>query len=188
MTAYEKHGIIYIFNVEKDDLFCFQLIKEEEIGAAEMNCIKVYEVHHANGFRVPFSITIVSVPNFDDDVHDSDVFKFQITVRMLLEFLEVDGRINELNMICNLIVAGNVSYQSLLSILGKYVAAGNIISNWEPFNYLDGITCSWVYHTLSIQRFFAALTEKNIHSLTLTQQVLEERRLLEETLNKLYLK
>lgn len=175
------NGIVnYIFNVEKNDKFRFQLIKEEEIGA-EINCIKVYDVHHANGFRVPFSITIVAVPIYNDDADDSQVlFKFQTTAKMLLEFLEDDGRINKLNMICNL-VSDNLYNQSL-SILGKDVA-GSITDCWEPFNYLDGY-CSW-HHSLTIQRFFAALTEKNVNSLPLTRQLLKERILLEGKLNTL---
>jgi hypothetical protein len=32
-------------------------------GTGEMNCIKVNDLHHAYGIRVPFSITIVVMNN-----------------------------------------------------------------------------------------------------------------------------
>ncbi|EFX70923.1 hypothetical protein DAPPUDRAFT_112264 [Daphnia pulex] len=77
------------------------------------------------------------------------------------------------------LVSDNLYNQSL-SILGKDVAE-SITDCWESFNYMNG-TCSW-HNSLTIQRFFAALTKKNVNSLPLTQQVLKERLLLEEKLN-----
>ncbi|EFX63474.1 hypothetical protein DAPPUDRAFT_67067, partial [Daphnia pulex] len=56
-------GIInYIFKVNKEDKVRFQLIQEND--AVKTNCIKVYDIHHCEGFPIPFSLTIVDTPNF----------------------------------------------------------------------------------------------------------------------------
>lgn len=94
----------YIFNVEQNDNFRFQLISMlEEETADEINRIKVYDVNHAKGFRIPFSITIVAVTCYDDDADDSKFFQYQNMAKSLLELLEDDGGIQELDTICNLV-------------------------------------------------------------------------------------
>jgi hypothetical protein len=174
------NGIVnYIFNVEQNDNFRFQLISMlEEETPDETSLIKIYDVHHAKGFRVPFSITIVAVTCYDDDADDSKFFQYQNIAKSLLELLEDDGGIQELDTICNL-VSQHPSNRSPLCIFGHDVT-GNI-TNWEPFNYLD-VTCLWLE---SIQGFFAKLTEKNIISLSLTQQVLTDTKQMEAMLNGL---
>ncbi len=174
------NGIVnYIFNVEQNDNFRFQLITMlEEETADEITHIKIYDVHHAKGFLVPFSITIVAVTCYDDDADDSKFFQYQNIAKSLLELLEDDRGIQELDTICNL-VSQHPSNRLPLSIFGQDVA-GNI-TNLEPFNYLDG-TCLWLE---SIQGFFAKLTEKNIISLSLTQQVFKDTKQMEAMLNGL---
>jgi hypothetical protein len=48
--------------------FRLQLIQEED--AVKTNCIKVYDIHHYEGFPITFSLTIVDKPNFDSNTED----------------------------------------------------------------------------------------------------------------------
>ena len=52
------NGMInYIFNVQWEDTFRFQLIQEKPAGRSQVDsqtsCITAYDIHHAEGFRVP---------------------------------------------------------------------------------------------------------------------------------------
>ncbi|KAK4030197.1 hypothetical protein OUZ56_023174 [Daphnia magna] len=158
----------YIFNVEHKDTFRFR-INEQETN--QTNSIQVYTVHHAQGFRLPFSITIVCIPMYDAD--DSELFNHQETAQTFHEFLKNKDGIQGLDMICNIVNEASINQQSFLSIFGNDVEA--IVSSWEPNDCTD-VTCTW---HLNMQRFFASLTRKKTRSLVLTMHVLEERKQME---------
>ncbi|XP_042200737.1 neoverrucotoxin subunit alpha-like [Callorhinchus milii] len=62
-----KDMVNYILGVEQEDLFRYKLTEEEtNRSQAETSSIIVYEVNHQEGFRVPFSLTIVDIPRFAD--------------------------------------------------------------------------------------------------------------------------
>jgi hypothetical protein len=163
------NGIVnFIFGVEQDDSFRFQLIDEEET-----NGVKVYDIHHTFSFRVSYSITIVAAPSYDTVTNDSQYFRDQNVAKMLLGAMEKDGGIQQLDMICNVVTEAVVD-QSFMSIFGKDMAGS--VYNWQPFNHL-GDTCSWLE---VIQRFCTALADNsNPKSLSLTKQVLQERKQME---------
>jgi hypothetical protein len=62
--------INYVLGVEFDDDFRFKLIHEDVEGGSQAHSqtqgVTAYDIHHQNGFRVPFSLTIVDTPGFGD--------------------------------------------------------------------------------------------------------------------------
>jgi predicted GTPase len=62
--------INFILGVEWDDPLRFVLVDEEVRGASQANSqtqgVTAYEIHYQNGFRIPFSLTIVDTPGFGD--------------------------------------------------------------------------------------------------------------------------
>jgi GTP-binding protein EngB required for normal cell division len=62
--------INYILGVEWKDPFRFILVDEELRGASQANSqtqgVTAYDIHYRNGFRIPFSLTLVDTPGFGD--------------------------------------------------------------------------------------------------------------------------
>ena len=56
--------INYVFNIQSDDPFRFQLIQKRP---TKTNRIAVYDIHHDEEFNIPFSLTIVDTPSFVDN-------------------------------------------------------------------------------------------------------------------------
>ncbi|XP_046656045.1 uncharacterized protein LOC124349460 isoform X2 [Daphnia pulicaria] len=170
------NGIInFIFDVDLNDSYRFQLVEEEP--ASQSNCIKVYDIHHSCGFRVTYSLTIITMPTYDANSDDTQLFRDQNIAKMFLEFFEDEGGVQELDMICHIEADGNQHY--LLSIFGNDVKDNN--NCWMPTDYF-GDNCKWQD---GIQRFFVALAKKETKSLSLTRQVLEERKHMEAMLDGL---
>ena len=62
-TSLINSMINYVFDVDLDDPFRFQLIDPE----ANQNVITVYKINFADGFRVDYSLTIINTPNYVDE-------------------------------------------------------------------------------------------------------------------------
>jgi len=170
----------YIVNVKEDDKFRFQLVDEDETA----HCISVYDIHHVEGFRIPYSLTIVVTPYSGDSEDPARLFEDQKAAEIFNRFLEDKQGIQELDMICNLVANNsNNSNQPFLSIFGNDVAEN--INSWElSVNFLSE---SRTWSTV-IQHFFSVLTVMKPKPLILTKLVLEERKSLEgnvETLQSL---
>jgi hypothetical protein len=62
--------INYVLGVEFDDDFRFKLIHEDVEGGSQAHSqtqgVTAYDIHHQNGFRIPFTLTIVDTPGFGD--------------------------------------------------------------------------------------------------------------------------
>jgi predicted GTPase len=69
-TTWINAMINYVLGVEWDDPFRFMLVEENLRGGSQAHSqtqgVTVYDIHHQNGFRVPFSLTIVDTPGFGD--------------------------------------------------------------------------------------------------------------------------
>jgi septin family protein len=69
-TTWINAMVNYVLGVEWDDPFRFILIDEEVRGGSQANSqtqgVTVYDLHYQDGFRIPFSLTIVDTPGFGD--------------------------------------------------------------------------------------------------------------------------
>ena len=115
--------INYICNVEWKDSFRFQLIQKRP---SKMNRIAIYEIHHTEGFRIPYSLTIVNTPGYSGSC-DLDADR-EIT-ELIRKFVGAPDGIQQLDMIGfvaqsflphQLDLQTHI-YKSLQSIFGKSV-------------------------------------------------------------------
>jgi predicted GTPase len=95
------NGMInHIFNVQWEDTFRFQLIQEQTAGRSQVDSqisrITVYDIHHAEGFRVPYSLTIVDTPGYGDT---KGLDRDQEITEMVQKFFEDKDGIQELDVI-----------------------------------------------------------------------------------------
>jgi len=169
-TGLSQTRLNYIFNVAKEDNFRFQLVEEK--GNDQPNHISVYDIHHAEGFRTPFSITIVHTPCYNAE--NTALFGNGKLIQTFREFFEDVDRISELDLVCNVVLKDRVR-DSFLSIFG--------------YDVEENINCFWLRNTEGfpfdelIQRFFSVLTSTKTKSLEGTKEVLQVMKRLEETVN-----
>ncbi|EFX87854.1 hypothetical protein DAPPUDRAFT_234299 [Daphnia pulex] len=168
--------INYIVNVEKADNFRF--LVEEETG--QSNCISVYDIHHTEGFRIPFSLTIVVTPYSGDSEDSGQLFRDRKVAEMFREFLDAGDGIQELDMICNVTVETGGRKQQFLSIFGKDM--GKNINNWKLS--VDFLSDKGPWQAV-VQHFFTVLATMKTAPLLTTKLVLNERKRLEVTVGQL---
>ncbi|KAI9559852.1 hypothetical protein GHT06_013859 [Daphnia sinensis] len=167
------NGIInFIFDVNTEDNFRFQLIREDV--TSETEAIQVYDIHHVQGFSIPFSLTIVNVPSYVNN--DVTPFRDKKIVKLLLDFLQAENCIQEIDMICYVIVKpGN----SVLSVFGSDLKKNT--NCWQPSEYLSK-NCKWRKYG---QTFFTVLSTMKAVPLKATEEILEEMNLLRTSVENL---
>ena len=109
----------YIFDVSPEDTVRFQLIdpSQEEIG------IQVYDIHHAKGLRIDYSLTVIVAPNFYEE-HAKKNKKFAKWIRA---FFDDENGIHKLDFVGlvmdssepDLMSVHFYIYSLLISIFGK---------------------------------------------------------------------
>jgi hypothetical protein len=163
-------------NVKEDDPFRFQLV---DVDGQQSNRISVYDIHHTEGFRIPYSLKIVVTPYFGED--SGQLFRDQKVAETFNAFLEDKYGIQELDMICNLVISSTGYHrQPFLSIFGKDVEKN--INNWELTE--DFLSDNRLCKTL-IHHFFSVLATMKPKSLSSTKLVLDERKKMKGALNDL---
>uniref|UniRef100_A0A0P4ZR65 Fibronectin type-III domain-containing protein n=1 Tax=Daphnia magna TaxID=35525 RepID=A0A0P4ZR65_9CRUS len=238
------NGMInYIFNVEWEDTFRFQLIREQLVGSSQSQSqtsgITAYDIHHAEGFRVPYSLTIVDTPGYGDT---KGLDRDKEITEMIRKFFEDKSGIQNLDIIGFVAQASLPRltptqiyiFDSVLSIFGNDVEEnidflltfadcqnppilsaitaaglpypkepGTGLPRHHKFNN-SGFFCSnresgsdasntaekfnrffWRMGMENFKHFFSTLAAMKTKSLSLTKQVLEERRRLEATVEGL---
>ena len=149
----------FIFGVELEDRFRFQLMEDDQTE------ITVYDIRHVQGSRVPFSLTIVDIPNCEPE--------------MFRKFLNDNDGIRKLDAV------GMVSQaDSILSLFGKdlkedvcyFLSPSSVGKVRFPVYELNGA---------GIENFFADLKTKRGKSLEMTRQVLEDGRRLTSMVEEL---
>lgn len=171
------NGIInFIFDVNIEDKFRFQLIREEV--TSETESIQVYDIHHVQDFSIPFSLTIVNVPSYVTNKNDVELFRDKKMVKLLLDFLKAENSIQEIDMICYVIVKPDI-FTSVLSMFSSDVKKN--INCWQPSEYLSNICKGRKYG----QTFFTVLSTMKRKSLKATKEMLEEMNLLRTFVERL---
>uniref|UniRef100_UPI0037E7B441 uncharacterized protein n=1 Tax=Semicossyphus pulcher TaxID=241346 RepID=UPI0037E7B441 len=125
------NGMInYIVGVDWKDNFRFKLIEEDESRSqaeSQTSEVTVYKINHQEGFKVPFSLTIVDTPGFGDTRGVGRDREITEQIRRL--FTSVNG-VSEIDAVCfvaqaalaRLTATQRYVFDSVLSIFGKDVA------------------------------------------------------------------
>ncbi|XDV25664.1 hypothetical protein PO909_029543 [Leuciscus waleckii] len=202
--------INYILGVEWKDDFRFVLVdegKQKSQAESQTSEITAYQINHNNGFRVPYSLTIVDTPGFGDTrgiSHDQKITK------QIQEFFSNPGGIDHIDAVC-FVVQGSLArlthtqkyiFDSILSIFGKDIAENILVlvtfADGKKPPVLEAIKVSEVPCSTnesgeplhfkfnnsalgfsSMNKFFTSLNKMETKSLSLTQEVLKERQQLE---------
>ena len=122
--------INYIFDVQREDKFRFQLSQQQLDEWSETknqtSCITAYDIHHEEGFRIPYSLTIVDTPGYGNT---EDISRDQEITEMIRKFFEDKDGMQELDMIGfvvpaplgRLTVIQRYIFDSVFSIFGNDV-------------------------------------------------------------------
>ncbi|XP_077065462.1 uncharacterized protein LOC143718294 isoform X2 [Siphateles boraxobius] len=122
--------INYILGVRWEDDFRFVLIdegKQKSQAESQTSEITAYQINHMDGFRVPYSLTIVDTPGFGDTrgiSHDQKI------TTQIQEFFTARGGIDRIDAVCFVVQASlarlthtqKYIFDSILSIFGKDIA------------------------------------------------------------------
>nr|CAH0106885.1 unnamed protein product [Daphnia galeata] len=106
-TTWINAMINYVLGVEWDDPFRFKLVEEEIRGGSlahsQTQGVTAYDIHYREGFRVPFSLTIVDTPGFGDTrgtVRDKEI------TSAIQELFEHQNGIQELDAVGFVVQSG----------------------------------------------------------------------------------
>ena len=88
--------INWIFNVQFEDAFRFQLIQSRHYEEANQKKVIVYDIHHAEGFRIPYSLTIIDTPSYVDQDRARNL---HISKTISTFFSDGNGLFQELDMV-----------------------------------------------------------------------------------------
>ncbi|KAK9538352.1 hypothetical protein VZT92_003527 [Zoarces viviparus] len=125
------NGMInFIVGVEWKDAFRFQLVDEDQSRSqaeSQTSEVTVYKINHQEGFKIPFSLTVVDTPGFGDTRGIGR--DREITEQMRRLFTSANG-VSEIDAVCfvtqaslaRLTATQRYVFDSVLSIFGKDVA------------------------------------------------------------------
>ncbi|XP_026099335.1 uncharacterized protein LOC113070306 isoform X2 [Carassius auratus] len=127
--------INYILGVQWEDDFRFVLIdegKQKSQAESQTSQITAYQINHMDGFRVPFSLTIVDTPGFGDTrgiAHDQKI------TAQIQEFFSASGGIDHIDAVCFVVQSSlarlthtqKYVFDSILSIFGKDIAENILV-------------------------------------------------------------
>ena len=86
--------INYVFGVEHKDKFRFKLVTEDADGGghqaySQTSWITAYTIHHQNGFKVPYTLTIIDTPGFGDT---GGIQRDEAITKQIHQFFTVPGK------------------------------------------------------------------------------------------------
>ncbi|XP_046457495.1 uncharacterized protein LOC124204467 [Daphnia pulex] len=129
-TTWINAMVNYVLGVEWDDPFRFILVDEDVRGGSQANSqtqgVTAYDLHHQNGFRIPFSLTIVDTPGFGDT---GGIARDKEITSAIEKLFKHKNGIEELDAVgfvvkssdARLTVSQKYIFNSVLSIFGKDV-------------------------------------------------------------------
>uniref|UniRef100_A0A8C5N3D0 AIG1-type G domain-containing protein n=1 Tax=Leptobrachium leishanense TaxID=445787 RepID=A0A8C5N3D0_9ANUR len=233
------NGMInYILGVEWKENVRIKLIEEHSTGQAETQTSKVtcYEINHQEGFKIPFSLTILDTPGFG---YSGGIEEDKQIVEQIKDCVTSPAGVQQIDAVCFVIRDTDVRlsdaqkyvFDSVLRIFGKDIEENIIFcvthcdDSEEPevintvvkasvpcakneqdrpvyfcFNNSDipvhsdnkikvgssiVLQKQWEKSMENMEKLFTFLPNQSTKSLTLTQEVLKERRALEITIEGL---
>ncbi|XP_033976829.1 stonustoxin subunit alpha-like isoform X2 [Trematomus bernacchii] len=145
------NGLInYIVGVEWKDDFRFKLVDEDQSRSqaeSQTSEVTVYKINHQEGFKIPFSLTVVDTPGFGD----TSITRYKEITEQLLNLFSAEHGVSEIDAVCFVAQASLAQltptqkyvFDSVLSILGKDVAENIQVlvtfSDGQPPPILDSI-------------------------------------------------
>ncbi|XP_034006864.1 uncharacterized protein LOC117498831, partial [Trematomus bernacchii] len=232
------NGMInYILGVEWEDPYRFKLVDEDQSRSqaeSQTSEVTVYNINHQEGFKIPFSLTVVDTPGFGDT---RGIKRDEEITEQIRSLFSAKHGVTEIDAVC-LVVSASLArltptqkyvFDSVLSIFGKDVAEnlqilvtfsdGQLPPVLEAIK-ASGVPCPKTKHGLpvhfkfnhsalfsqnkpsdeedegfhqmfwkmgakSMKRFFVALNTMTTKSLTMTKEVLRERRQLQISMEDL---
>uniref|UniRef100_W5N8A3 Uncharacterized protein n=1 Tax=Lepisosteus oculatus TaxID=7918 RepID=W5N8A3_LEPOC len=130
------NGMInYILGVEWEDESRFKLIHEETNrtqAESQTSEITAYQIHYIEGFRVPYSLTIVDTPGFGDT---RGIGQDKIVTQKIRDFFSDKNGIISLDAVCFVVQSAlarlthtqKYIFDSILSIFGKDIADNIVV-------------------------------------------------------------
>ncbi|XP_057368811.1 uncharacterized protein LOC130689886 [Daphnia carinata] len=117
----------YVLDVQWEDPFRFMLIDEDGTtnqAFSQTSEITAYDIHYRNGFRIPFSLTIVDTPGFGDT---QGIERDKQITSAIKQFFEHENGIQALDTVgfvvqsalARLTSSQTYIFNSILSIFGK---------------------------------------------------------------------
>ncbi|XP_059201108.1 uncharacterized protein LOC131980820 [Centropristis striata] len=125
------NGMInYIVGVEWNDKFRFKLINEDQSRSqaeSQTSEVTVYKINHQEGFKIPYSLTVVDTPGFGDT---RGIERDKMIVEQLRNLFSAQHGVSEIDAVCfvaqsslaRLTPTQKYVFDSVLSIFGKDVA------------------------------------------------------------------
>ncbi|XP_039858424.1 uncharacterized protein LOC120715476 [Simochromis diagramma] len=121
--------INYIVGVEWEDSFRFKFINEDQSTSrahSQTSEVTVYKINHQDGFKIPFSLTIIDTPGFGIT---RGIERDREITEQLRNLFSAQHGVSEINAVCFVAQAAQVRsttqkyvFDSVLSIFGKDVA------------------------------------------------------------------
>lgn len=120
--------INYIFDVDWQDRFRFQLIENSVSDLSVYNHstdrVTAYDIYHLDGFRIPYSLTIIDTPGYGDP---KNLNRSQENTEIIRQFFENPNGIQQLDLIGFVAEASALRltpsqlyiFDSLVSIFGR---------------------------------------------------------------------
>ncbi|XP_067833753.1 uncharacterized protein, partial [Heptranchias perlo] len=125
------NGMInYILGVEWEDNFRYKLIHEgtgRSQAESQTSSITAYQLHHQEGFKIDYSLTIIDTPGFGDT---RGITQDKLITDQIREFFNSPDGVDQINAVCFVAQASlprlthtqKYVFDSILSIFGKDIA------------------------------------------------------------------
>ncbi|KAF3857737.1 hypothetical protein F7725_010938 [Dissostichus mawsoni] len=124
------NGMInYILGVEWEDAYRFKLVDEDQSktqAESQTSEVTVYKINHQEGFKIPYSLTIVDTPGFGDT---RGIKRDKQITEQLRNLFSAKRSVSEIDAVCFVAQASlarltptqQYVFDSVLSIFGKDV-------------------------------------------------------------------
>ncbi|KAL6103711.1 uncharacterized protein ACO6RY_13597 [Pungitius sinensis] len=122
------NGMInYLVGVEWKDAFRFQMVEEDQSRSqaeSQRSEVTIYKINHQEGFKIPFSLTIIDTPSFGET---EDTERGEKIIQHLCELFAAEHGVSDIDALCFIVPVASEQLpkpqqavlDSLLSIFGE---------------------------------------------------------------------